>query len=665
MDWTWGPTPTQAEEPEGKSEEETAQINTRISDLLPPYMYKNKHLVNRLSIYEQRKQHELTQLRESVEYQFIAQVAAFTNENLDQYWQENFNSMIDNNTQTERMITDSDIDNARREAHVLADADVHRWCIYARALNVGVDDEANMQDPDKHWVTLIAERTQERVTIAINTAVGGNQPAVRALGAIDRDWDAAVASAAEAQNDARIIGVQTSLDAATRALEAIHHANIDNAAVAQARLAAEDAQKKAEVAAWGVAENMANNLVSAVHIAGTKVGQNLIAAAARTLTAVKSARKQVRSHAICVAAANAALRALGDFFPGGVAPAVAGALFPNTNRQLFPETPRGGDITASAERIRQAEVQAEQDAQSFKVHRFQDVRNATRLQYFLTRIGAVSKAALVPHLNKLSHDGIGWHRDMSHLRLVLNAHQTQDAAPAVVVAETEEEVQARETEAAAAEVAAAMGPTLAVPTPAVALALANETNYLYNADPDPAVPLPAPPPVPAPADAPADAETYLDAARLHTYIPEVRSYYAQRCHHWFHQIIKSNYDSRPLLAADKWYNKTTWARLHHYYAPVLYGHMREIASVLKNTHPQLNLRDAKMKEALPWLIGKNGDAGSDQRSFLFAKCVALAIRGSQVLSGKRYGLNSTFVRIKSLRRLAMHAWKKVKQGYKA
>lgn len=659
MDWTWGPTP-QAEEPEGKSEEETAQINTRISDLLPPYMYKNKHLVNRLAIYEQRKQHELTQLRESVEYQFIAQVAAFTNENLDNYWQENFNSMIDNNTQTERMITDSDIANARREAHVLADADVHRWCIYARALNVGVDDEASMQDPDVQWVTLIAERTQERVTIAINTAVNtefvSQTAAVRALGAIiGNDWDAAVRFAAGAQNDARIIGVQTSMDAATRALEAIHHANIDNAAVAQARRFAEDAQKKAETAAWGVAENMANKLVSAVHLAGTKVEQNLIAAAARTLAAVKSARKQVQSR---VAAANAALAALRDFFPTvGVGAGVRG--FGTTIRRLFPETPRGDDIPASADRRIQAEVQAEQDAQSFKVHRFQDVRNATRLQYFLTRIGAVSRAALVPHLNKLSHDGTGWHRDMSHLRLVLNAHPTQDAAPAAVVAETEDEVRARKTEAEAAEAAAARGPTLAVPTPAVALALANKTNYIYNAAPHP-----APRVVPADADAPADAETYLDEERLHTYIPEVRSYYAQRCHHWFHQIIKSNYDSRPLLAADKWYNKTTWARLHHYYAPVLYGHMREIASVLKNTHPHLNLRDAKMKEALPWLIGKNGDAGSDQRSFLFAKCVALAIRGSQVLSGKRYGLNSTFVRIKSLRRLAMHAWKKVKQGYK-
>ena len=671
MDWTWGPTPTQAEEPEepeGKSEEETAQINTRITDLLPPYMYKNKHLVNRLAIYEQRKQHELTQLRQSIEYQFIAQVAAFTNENLDQYWQENFNSMIDNNTQTERVITNSDIANARREAHVLADADVHRWCIRARALNVGVDDEADMQDPDKHWVTLIAERTRERVTIAINTAVNtapaSQTAAVRALKALDAPVsDAAVASAvrfaAEAQNDARIIGVQTSLDAATQALEAIHHANInrgDAAAVAGARLAAENAQKEAETAAWGVAENMANNLVSAVHIAGTKVGPNLIAAAARTLTAVKSARRQVQSRAD---AADAALHALGDFGAGAAAAAGGaggGAIFPNVVRQLSFETPRGGDITASADRRIQAEVQAEQDAQIFKVHRFQDVRNATRLQYFLTRIGAVSKAALVPHLNKLSHDGIGWHRDMSQLRLVLNSHQTQDAAPPPPAEAPPAEAPPAVAEAPPAE---AEAPPPAAEAEGV-VPPDGETNYIYNAAPPAAAPPPAPPPVPAPADAPVNAETYLDAERLHTYIIEVRSYYAQRCHHWFHQIIKSNYDSRPLLAADKWYNKTTWARLHHYYAPVLYGHMREIASVLKNTHPHLNLRDAKMEQALPWLIGQNRDADSDQRSFLFAKCVALAIRGSQVLSGKRYGLNSTFVRIKSLRRLAMHAWKKVK-----
>tara|TARA_B110000977_G_scaffold196186_2_gene276077 strand:+ start:6674 stop:8758 length:2085 start_codon:yes stop_codon:yes gene_type:complete len=694
MDWTWGPTP-QAEEPEeleGKSEEETAtaQINTRISDLLPPYMYRNKHLVNRLAIYEQRKQHELKQLQESVEYQFIAQVAAFTNENLDQYWQENFNSMIDNNTQTERTITTFDIENARREAHVLADADVHRWCIYARALNVGAG-EADMQDPDVNWVLLIAKRTIETIQAAVHTAESGRESAARAAraaraastantsrvatapvmpdspsrspvldsgaaGAAATVWDDAVTHAAQAQNDARVIGVQPSLDAATQALEAIQHARIDltDAVVDRAVRDAEYARTKAEAAAWDVAEIMAKKLVSAVHLAGTKAQHSMVV---QTLAAVKSARKY--SGPSRVSAASAALRHINTILtpPGDT------TVSPADNRRFNLQTPsktrahRAKGSTSDVKSVRE-DVQSENDAQDFRVHRFQNVRNATRLQYFLTTISPASTAALFPSLNKLSHDGVGWQRDMSQLRLVLDASLSHPATRAAAN-------ESIEKEEAKAKAKAEAGRKDEEKTE-------SEDNYKYGFPTqghiDAAIDINSIErrnPNVEPISGDSDAETYLDAARLHTYIPEVRSYYAQRCHHWFHQIIKSNYDSRPLLAADKWYNKTTWARLHHYYAPVLYGHMREIASVLKNTHPHLNLRDAKMKEALPWLIGKNGDAGSDQRSFLFAKCVALAIRGSQVLSGKRYGLNSTFVRIKSLRRLAMHAWKKVKQGYKA
>ena len=514
MDWTWGPTPDARQGEEEKSEE--AQINTRISDLLPPYMYKNKHLVSRLAIYEQRKQHELKQLQESVEYQFIAQVAAFTNENLDNYWQENFNSMIDNNTQTERTISTFDIENARREAHVLADADVHRWCICADALVVRGD----IHNTDTGGTTLFVDREKQ-----FNTP----------------------------------------------------------------------------------AQNKYNKVEPQDHIHPPSV--------------VKSARMRVRK---------------------------------------------------------------EYDAQNNNVIRFQDVSNAQRLQFFLANISETSRAMLYPHLNFLFHVKKGWKRDMQELRLVLNTNlvDREGEAEELALHTLAKEIN-QHTPRTSPNLDDPDDPYFASPSdrnrgdhtlvdvePAV-------DKYKYTAPTAAAIQQAvhqlrtyatraAARRAPGNQDnhGDTDAETYLEVERLHTYIPEVRSYYAQRCHHWFHQIIKSNYDSRPLLAADKWYNKTTWARLHHYYAPVLYGHMREIASVLKNTHPQLKLRDATMEQALPWLIGKNGDADSDQRSFLFAKCVALAIRGSQVLSGKRYGLNSTFVRIKSLRRLAMHAWKSVKQGYK-
>jgi hypothetical protein len=573
MDWTWGPTHTDTHTDRPEEEKEAAQINTRIADLLPPYMYKNKHLINKLAIYERRKEYELKQLQESPEYQFIAQVAAFTNENLDDYWQENFNSMIDSNTQTERTITTFDIDNARREAHVLADADVHRWCICADALVVQGD-------------------------IVRSSLVGQFQDVH--------------------DQSPKTVGRQPELTPAAQRYQ---------------RFASQD-----------------NNI--------------------HPPSAVKSARM---------------------------------------------------------------EVQREYDAQNDNVIRFQDVRNATRLQFFLKHISEASRFMLYAHLNILFPVGGVWKRDMSELRLVVNANLVDAEGEAAEYDRENESNQNTRSNTSSPESTSGSSPSTpsstdsdreinstperntgesktktvspsgvrGAPTevkpevdqykyPApdnqvIKDAAADARNFAARAD---QYKYPAPdnqvikdaaadarnfaaraaarraPDNQDYGDTDTDAETYLDAERLHTYIPEVRSYYAQRCHHWFHQIIKSNYDSRPLLEADKWYNKTTWARLHHYYAPVLYGHMREVASVLKSTHPQLNLRNVQMKEALPWLIGKNGDHSSDQRSFLFAKCVALAIRGSQVLSGKKYGLNSTFVRIKSLRRLAMHAWKSVKEGYK-
>ena len=52
---------------------------------------------------------------------------------------------------------------------------------------------------------------------------------------------------------------------------------------------------------------------------------------------------------------------------------------------------------------------------------------------------------------------------------------------------------------------------------------------------------------------------------------------------------------------------------------------------------------------------------SSEHCVLFAKCVALAIRGSQVLSGKKYGLDKSFMRINLEKRKAMHAWKHMKK----
>jgi hypothetical protein len=78
---------------------------------------------------------------------------------------------------------------------------------------------------------------------------------------------------------------------------------------------------------------------------------------------------------------------------------------------------------------------------------------------------------------------------------------------------------------------------------------------------------------------------------------------------------------------------------------VIYGHMNEVTFALTHRYPKF--KKCKAEDFYH----------SDKHRVLFSKCVALAIRGSQVLSGKKYGLDKSFMRINLEKRRAKHAWK--------
>jgi hypothetical protein len=124
---------------------------------------------------------------------------------------------------------------------------------------------------------------------------------------------------------------------------------------------------------------------------------------------------------------------------------------------------------------------------------------------------------------------------------------------------------------------------------------------------------------------------------------EVETYYHRRLHYWKHQLLIEHDDAQVMYNVDKWYQKTPWAIGKIFFSPLIYGHMHEVHHAVTRCHP--TFKDHGIKHL------------AEHHCFLFAKCVALAIRGSTILSGKRYGLDRSFMRINMEKRRAMHAWK--------
>ena len=132
------------------------------------------------------------------------------------------------------------------------------------------------------------------------------------------------------------------------------------------------------------------------------------------------------------------------------------------------------------------------------------------------------------------------------------------------------------------------------------------------------------------------------------YIKPLQPYYKQRFDYHIHAYLTNHYEEKMAYETQKWYNSSPETNRKIFFAPIIYGHMNEVTFAL--TH-----RYEKFKHCKPESFYNSENA------VLFAKCVALAIRGSQVLSGKKYGLDKSFMRINLEKRRAMHAWKHIKR----
>ncbi len=97
-----------------------------------------------------------------------------------------------------------------------------------------------------------------------------------------------------------------------------------------------------------------------------------------------------------------------------------------------------------------------------------------------------------------------------------------------------------------------------------------------------------------------------------------------------------------------WYVNTSWADGMIYLTPLVFGHMEEALTAL--TQKYQHLREVKLENFIE----------SPRIRTLFARLVAMCIRISDVLSGKKYHLNNTYRRVNMERQRLMNVFKHVK-----
>lgn len=123
----------------------------------------------------------------------------------------------------------------------------------------------------------------------------------------------------------------------------------------------------------------------------------------------------------------------------------------------------------------------------------------------------------------------------------------------------------------------------------------------------------------------------------------VRPIFNERFTYWKHELVLGEYEKRSMQEADKWLQMTPWAIGKIYLQPSIYAHMQEahIAITKKwKKFAHMSLED--------WL-------NSEEHAFFFSKLVALCIKTSEVLSGKKYGLDKMYMRINLEKRRVMYS----------
>lgn len=127
----------------------------------------------------------------------------------------------------------------------------------------------------------------------------------------------------------------------------------------------------------------------------------------------------------------------------------------------------------------------------------------------------------------------------------------------------------------------------------------------------------------------------------------VKPLYEQRVEWWRHELVLGEYEKRSMYQADQWLQKTPWALGKMYIEPALYGHMIE-------AHIAVTSRFKKFQH-----MSVEDLVSDEKHSFFMSKLVAMCIRTSAILSGKKYGLDKMYMRVNLEKKRLMYAWSKL------
>ena len=127
----------------------------------------------------------------------------------------------------------------------------------------------------------------------------------------------------------------------------------------------------------------------------------------------------------------------------------------------------------------------------------------------------------------------------------------------------------------------------------------------------------------------------------------VEPLFNERFAFWKHNLVLGEYEKRSQYQADLWLQKTPWAIGKLYLMPAIVGHMMEAHVAITTRFPGYN--NVELMDLLD----------SERHSFFFSKLVAMCIRTSAVLSGKKYGLDKAYMRLNLEKRRLMFSLSKL------
>lgn len=127
----------------------------------------------------------------------------------------------------------------------------------------------------------------------------------------------------------------------------------------------------------------------------------------------------------------------------------------------------------------------------------------------------------------------------------------------------------------------------------------------------------------------------------------VEPLFNERFAYWKHNLVLGEYEKRSQYQADLWLQKTPWAIGKLYLMPAIVGHMMEAHVAITSKFSGYD--NVELMDLL----------NSERHSFFFSKLVALCIRTSAILSGKKYGLDKAYMRLNLEKRRIMYSFNKI------